>query len=85
MNSTTGRGGPRSGAGRPRGSGRYGDATRPLRVPVGLTPLVKAWLAGLHRPILHGADVWAIGRALSAHGLAAVRHAGAGRLSLAGR
>lgn len=38
------RGGVRAGAGRPPGSGRYGEPTRPLRVPVSLAPALENWL-----------------------------------------
>ncbi len=39
------RGGRRSGAGRKPGSGRYGEPTRPWRIPQSLEPLLAAWLA----------------------------------------
>jgi DNA polymerase V len=40
------RGGVRSGAGRPKGQGRYqGEATRPVRLPVALIPAVQAFVA----------------------------------------
>ncbi len=39
------RGGRRNGAGRKPGSGRYGEPTRPRRIPQSLEPLVTAWLA----------------------------------------
>lgn len=39
------RGGARAGAGRPKGSGRFGEATCPVRVPLRLLPTVQALLA----------------------------------------
>jgi len=35
-------GGCREGAGRPRGSGKYGELTQPIRVPVSLLPEIEA-------------------------------------------
>jgi DNA polymerase V len=43
------RGGPRAGAGRPHGSGLYGELTQPVRVPVSLLPPVRALLAGARK------------------------------------
>ncbi len=40
------RGGARQGAGRPAGSGQYGEPTRHVRVPVSRLPVIRAWLAG---------------------------------------
>jgi len=42
--SSTQRGGHRPGAGRTPGSGRYGEPTRPVRVPVSLVAAVQSWL-----------------------------------------
>jgi DNA polymerase V len=42
MNSS--HGGKRTGAGRPKGSGRYGEKTLPLRVPLSLVEEVKSFL-----------------------------------------
>lgn len=39
------RGGQRAGAGRKPGSGRYGEPTRPWRIPQSLEPALAAWLA----------------------------------------
>lgn len=52
------RGGSRPGAGRKAGTGGYGEPTQPVRVPVSLLPLLRAWLvahggaapAGARRP-----------------------------------
>jgi DNA polymerase V len=38
-------GGARDGAGRKTGSGRFGEPTRPVRVPESLIPSVRDWLA----------------------------------------
>ena len=40
------RGGKRSGAGRPKGSGLYGQATKPVRVPANMVDEVKAFVLG---------------------------------------
>lgn len=40
------RGGRRPGAGRPRGSGPYGEPTRPVRIPESLLPQIEDMLAG---------------------------------------
>lgn len=40
------RGGRRPGAGRPKGTGNYGEATQPVRVPVSMIESVKAFVAG---------------------------------------
>ena len=40
----TGRGGRREGAGRPAGSGLYGEATKAMRIPQSLVPKVRHWL-----------------------------------------
>src|SRR6056297_599986 len=58
-------GGRREGAGRPKGLGPYGEATRPVRVPQSLVPSVRQWLEqyrnrnaqlppddGVYRPLL---------------------------------
>lgn len=37
-------GGYREGAGRPKGTGRYGEVTQPIRVPIKLLPKIKALL-----------------------------------------
>jgi DNA polymerase V len=39
------RGGSRPGAGRTPGTGTYGEPTQPIRVPVSLLPIVRAWLS----------------------------------------
>ncbi len=39
------RGGSRPGAGRTPGTGAYGEPTQPIRVPVSLLPIVRAWLS----------------------------------------
>ncbi len=39
------RGGTRPGAGRKHGTGNYGEPTEPVRVPISLLPVVRAWLA----------------------------------------
>jgi DNA polymerase V len=38
------RGGKRSGAGRPKGTGKYGEATIPVRVPASMVGEVHAWV-----------------------------------------
>ena len=38
-------GGKRKGAGRPKGLGRYGESTKPIRIPVSRVEEVKAYLA----------------------------------------
>ncbi len=43
------RGGRRAGAGRPRGTGQYGQATKPVRVPESMIESVKAF-------VLHGGE-----------------------------
>ena len=47
------RGGRRPGAGRKTGSGRYGEPTQPVRVPVSLVPALRSWLheVGKHRAL----------------------------------
>lgn len=40
----TRRGGRREGAGRPTGTGQYGEPTRAMRVPSSLVPTVRHWL-----------------------------------------
>ena len=37
-------GGKRKGAGRPKGLGRYGESTKPIRIPVSRVEEVKAYL-----------------------------------------
>jgi len=44
-NTTTGHGGVRAGAGRPKGSGRYKEPTKAIRVPEGSIPSIKHYLA----------------------------------------
>ncbi len=39
------RGGARQGAGRPKGSGKFKEATKPIRVPVGSIPIIQDYLA----------------------------------------
>ena len=54
------RGGTRPGAGRKHGTGNYGEPTEPVRVPISLLPVVRAWLAakgkthptGAHYPVV---------------------------------
>ncbi len=48
------RGGARRGAGRPANSGPYREPTQVMRVPLSLTPQLRAWLAA-HAG---GAEVW---------------------------
>ncbi|MDX1656761.1 MAG: hypothetical protein R3310_16245, partial [Candidatus Competibacteraceae bacterium] len=38
------RGGTRPGAGRPAGSGRYGERTRVMRIPVSRIEAIRQWL-----------------------------------------
>jgi len=53
------RGGVRPGAGRPRGSGKYGEPTRALRVPVRLAAQVEQWLWRLTQGSATGLEgVW---------------------------
>ena len=40
------RGGRRPGAGRPKGTGPYGEPTRPVRIPESLLPQIEGMLAG---------------------------------------
>lgn len=47
MSKSSSRGGARSGAGRPRGSGKYGEPTRTIRVPQRLHACVQRLLAEL--------------------------------------
>ena len=51
---SNGHGGARSGAGRPKGQGRWGEPTVPVRVPQSRVAAVKAWLNVL--PALNGND-----------------------------
>lgn len=56
----SGRGGRRPGAGRKHGTGKFGEPTESLRIPISLLPVVRAWLAakgkapppGAHFPAL---------------------------------
>lgn len=60
------RGGKRNGAGRPKGTGKYGEPTVPVRVPVSLAGEVAGWVKSGGRGIpLYGASVRA-GAATSA-------------------
>ena len=43
--SNSGHGGPRPGAGRPKGSGRYKEPTTAIRVPEGSIPQIKHYLS----------------------------------------
>lgn len=45
------RGGYRANAKRPEGSGQYGEPTQPIRVPVSLLPVVRAWLSAKCKPL----------------------------------
>lgn len=47
------RGGARPGAGRKSGTGSYGEATQPIRVPISLLPAVRAWLKAAGKTPLH--------------------------------
>lgn len=38
-------GGKRKGAGRPKGTGRYGEETIPVRIPVSLLDKFREWLS----------------------------------------
>jgi DNA polymerase V len=52
------RGGKRPGAGRPKGTGKYGEPTVPVRVPVSLAGEISNWVRGGGRGIpLYGASV----------------------------
>ncbi len=51
------RGGARPGAGRKRGTGHYGEPTKPLRVPVSLLPAVRALLKAAGKSLDHP-DAW---------------------------
>lgn len=51
---SSGHGGARSGAGRPKGQGRWGEPTVPVRVPQSRVAAVKAWLDVL--PALNDSD-----------------------------
>lgn len=42
---TNSHGGYRPGAGRKHGTGKFGEPTESIRVPISLVPIVKAWLA----------------------------------------
>lgn len=44
------RGGKRPGAGRPKGTGKYGEPTRAVRVPERLVSDIKAWCKNLSSP-----------------------------------
>jgi DNA polymerase V len=44
------RGGKRPGAGRPKGTGKYGEPTRAVRVPERLVTDIKAWCKSLSSP-----------------------------------
>jgi len=48
-------GGARPGSGRKPGTGSYGEPTQPLRVPLSLLPVVRAWLAAKTQPPPAGA------------------------------
>jgi DNA polymerase V len=49
------RGGARPGSGRKQGTGGYGEPTEPVRVPVSLLPIVRAWLAAKAKALPAGA------------------------------
>lgn len=53
------KGGVRSGAGRPAGTGRYGEPTQAVRVPQSLLPVVAGLLAGRRGDALP-ADAWQV-------------------------
>lgn len=46
------RGGFRTGSGRPKGTGKFGEATKPLRVPESLVDEVLAFVANRGEPLL---------------------------------
>jgi len=50
-NSPKGRGGARPGAGRKAGFGPYGEPTQPLRVPLSVLPVVRAWIEARREPL----------------------------------
>lgn len=54
------RGGFRANAKRPLGSGRFGEPTEPVRVPISLLPVVRAWLATKGKPLPEGSLTAAI-------------------------
>lgn len=47
----TGRGGARAGAGRPKGQGPYGEATKPVRIPVSMVDQVLNFVKSGHKPL----------------------------------
>ena len=51
------RGGRRPGAGRPKGTGKYGEPTRAVRVPERLVSDIKAWCKNLSAPNFIKGDV----------------------------
>ena len=46
-----GRGGARPGAGRPKGQGPYGEATKPIRIPVSMVDQVMTFVKTGHKPL----------------------------------
>ena len=46
-----GRGGARPGAGRPKGQGPYGEATKPVRIPVSMVDQVLTFIQKGHKPL----------------------------------
>lgn len=55
MKKKSGAGGYRTGSGRPQGTGKYGEKTCPVRVPISLLPKIKALLLqnnSLNSPVL---------------------------------
>ena len=46
-----GRGGARPGAGRPKGPGPYGEATKPVRIPVSMVDQVLTFIQKGHKPL----------------------------------
>jgi DNA polymerase V len=47
----SGRGGARKGAGRPKGRGPYGEATKPVRIPVSMVDQVIRFVQKGHKPL----------------------------------
>lgn len=64
--SPKGRGGARPGAGRKPGFGPYGEPTHPLRVPLSMLPVVRAWIEARREPLPDADDCRAFTPAPSA-------------------
>lgn len=69
------RGGARPGAGRPKGQGRWGEPTTPVRVPLSQVGVVKNWLADLAEchPSIHQAERLPDADHLAAAGMTVLR------------